>query len=210
MKGCQLGRVEWAMEAVKSVRRSPHVLRWPVLAGLLTIALAMLGFIGTAGADSPSDQRATFHDGNVTTCAEVGFGGDQILGSGGSGQSSGTVTQTPDGSIVVTISDHTGGGQQIDVVLDPSSGVVIDTIIVKGGNGYNQYPGNVLDGLIPPLNNGGQVPAISHWFLCFHQGQPPTTPPTEPGGGGGTPGTPVTPAAPAAATPVIGQPGFTG
>jgi hypothetical protein len=189
------------MEAVKCVRRPRRVAGWLVITGVLATALATFGFIGTAGADSPSDQRATFHDGNATTCADVGFGGDQILGSGGSGQASGTVTQTPDGSIVVTISDHTGGGQQIDVVLDPSSGVVIDAIIVKGGNGYNQYPGNVLDDLIPPLNNGGQVPTISHWFLCYEPGG---------GGGGGGGGTPGTPGAPSAATPVTGQPAFTG
>jgi hypothetical protein len=188
-----------------------------VTTALVGAALATVGFVGTAGADLPSDQRATFHDNaNATTCAEVGFPGDQILGSGGNGQSSGTVTQTPDGSIVVTISDHSGGGQQIDVVVDPSSGVVIDAIIVKGGNGYNQYPGTVLDDLISPLTNGGQVPTISHWFLCFKPG-------TGGGGGGGgdggggstpgtpgTPGTPATPGTPSAATPVAGQPTFTG
>jgi hypothetical protein len=198
------------MHDLEGVQKPRRVGSWLVTTGLLGAALAMFAFIGTAGADSPSDPRATFHDGNATTCADVGFGGDQILGSGGSGQPSGTVTQTPDGSIVVTISDHLGGGQQIDVAVDPSSGVVIDAIIVKGGNGYNQYPGNVLDDLIPPLTNGGTVPMISHWFLCYEPGSPP--PPTTGGGGGGggTSTSTITPGAPSAATPVAGQPRFTG
>jgi hypothetical protein len=29
--------------------------------------------------------------------------------------------------------------------------------------------------MIAPLNNGGNVPAISHWFLCYHGTATPTT-----------------------------------
>jgi hypothetical protein len=176
------------------------------IGGALVALALVVGVFGTtfaSAAPSPDDPRAELHSGNATTCAEVGFAGDQILGSGGNPQPSGTVTQTPDGSIVVTISDHTGGGQEINVVLDPSSGVVIDTIIVKGGDAYNQYPGTVLDHLIAPFVGNNQIPNISHWFLCYHQGAPPTTPPTNP------PTATTTPAA-GAAVPVPGQPVFTG
>jgi hypothetical protein len=155
--------------------------RFAIGAGLMAVTL-LVGLFATtvaSAAPSPDDPRAELHEGNATTCAQVGFAGDQILGSGGNPQASGTVTQTPDGSIVVTISDHTGGGQEINVVLDPNSGVVIDTIIVKGGNAYNQYPGTVLDHLIAPFVGNNEIPNISHWFLCYHQGTPPTTaPPT--------------------------------
>jgi hypothetical protein len=169
---------------------------------LLTVglvgALTTFAFVGTAGADGPSDPRATFVDGNATTCAQVGFAGDQILGSGGNPQGNGTVTQTPDGSIVVTVSAHAGGGQELNIVFDPSSGLVIDTIIVKGGSAYNQYPGTVLDHLIAPFVGAtNNVPEISHWFLCYHQGEvpPPPLPPPE------EVTTPPAPAAPTAAAP---------
>jgi hypothetical protein len=178
---------------------------------LLTVglmgALTTFAFVGTAVADGPSDPRATFHEGNATTCAQVGFPGSEILGSGGQPQANGTVTSV-DSSIVVTVSAHAGGGQELNVVLDPSSGLVIDTIIVKGGNAYNQYPGTVLDHLIAPFvgatNNVGD---ISHWFLCYHQGEVPPPPPPPPGEEV-TP-TPPAPGAPAAVA-VTARPVFTG
>jgi hypothetical protein len=175
---------------------------------LLTVglvgALTAFAFVGTAGADGPSDPRATFHEGNASTCADVGFPGSQILGSGGQPQATGTVTQTPDGSIVVTVSAHSGGGQELNIAFDPSSGLVIDTIIVKGGSAYNQYPGTVLDQLIAPFVGAtNNVPEISHWFLCYHQGEAP--PPTT----AGPPTTAAAPGAPAAVA-VPGRPVFTG
>jgi hypothetical protein len=172
----------------------------------LTLLVGVFATTFASAAPSPDDPRAELVSGNATTCAQVGFAGDQILGSGGNPQASGTVTQTPDGSIVVTVSDHAGGGQELNVVLDPSSGLVIDTIIVKGGDNYNQYPGTVLDHLIAPFVGNNQIPSISHWFLCYHQGPPPTTPPTSPPTATTVPGV----SAPTPAPSVVGQPVFTG
>ena len=58
---------------------------------------------------------------------------------------------------------------------------VIDAVVVKGGNGYNVYsnPSFVPPTLGPPqhyispFNGGGAVPAISHWFVCYHLTTPP-------------------------------------
>jgi hypothetical protein len=189
------------MKSVKPVR-GRH--RFAIVSALLTLALVGVFATTTASAaPSPDDPRAELVSGNATTCAEVGFAGDQILGSGGNPQASGTVTQTPDGSIVVTVSDHSGGGQELNIAFDPSSGLVIDTIIVKGGNNYNQYPGTVLDHLIAPFVGNDQIPSISHWFLCYRQGEAPPPPTT--GGGGGT-----AVGEPGAATPVVAGARFTG
>jgi hypothetical protein len=54
--------------------------------------------------------------------------------------------------------------------------VVIDAVVVKGGNGYNTYTDSTYlpptlqpdQHYIPTLNNGGNVPTISHWFVCYH------------------------------------------
>jgi hypothetical protein len=72
---------------------------------------------------------------------------------------------------------------------------------MKGGPAYNVYrdgsgsvpddytpsgPAN-LDGLdspqsyISPLNGGGNVPTISHWFICYTGGDTPPPPDPEPG-----------------------------
>jgi hypothetical protein len=172
----------------------------------VTLLVGLFATTVASAAPSPDDPRAELHEGNATTCAQVGFAGDQILGSGGNPQASGTVTQTPDGSIVVTVSDHSGGGQELNIVLDPTSGVVIDTIIVKAGDNYNQYPGTVLNQLIAPFVGNNQIPNISHWFLCYHQEAPPTTPPTNPPTASTTPPAP----APAPARAGTGHARFTG
>jgi hypothetical protein len=197
------------MQKADSSRRTRLRRRFALGGALVALALFVSVFAATfaLAAPSPDDPRAELVSGNATTCAEVGFAGDQILGSGGNPQQSGTVTQTQDGSIVVTISDHTGGGQEINVVLDPNSGVVIDTIIVKGGNNYNQYPGTVLDHLIAPFVGNNEIPNISHWFLCYHQGTPPTTAPTTTAP---TTTAPPPPPGPSAAVPVTAAASFTG
>ena len=59
--------------------------------------------------------------------------------------------------------------------------VTIDAVVVKGGPAYNKYVNvTVLPPTLPPdqhyispLNPGGNVPAISHWFVCYHLTTPP-------------------------------------
>jgi hypothetical protein len=157
--------------------------------GLLAAALATAGLVGTAAADLPSDPRAEFNEGNATTCADVGDSSPNILFTNGNGNNansdvSGTVT----------------GGDTLNVtVLNPN--IQINAVVVKGGNGYNVYRGNFPD-MISPLTNGGQLPNISHWFVCYGPAEaPPPPPPPAEGGGGAEAG---------AAVAVIGAARFTG
>jgi hypothetical protein len=157
----------------------------------LGVALLVLGAAGVialggfASADSPSDNRAVFHDGNATTCADVGFGSS---------------TQTEgDSNVTADVSDHAGGGEELNVTI-VGANIVIDAIVVKGGNGYNVYS-SAVPSMIPPFNNGNQIPAISHFFICYHVGPPATTTTT----------TTTTTAAPqVVAQTVTAQPRFTG
>jgi Domain of unknown function (DUF5979) len=146
------------------------------LAAGMTVALS-----GVASADSASDpNRATFHDqANATTCSDVGLGDDTQVGAQGNGSASDSnvsgVVKTNAGPI------HTGQGEELDVTI-LGTNVVIDAVVTKGGNGYNVYedPDFLPPTLQPdqhyiaPFNNGGQVPAMSHWFVCYHASEGPT------------------------------------
>jgi hypothetical protein len=69
---------------------------------------------------------------------------------------------------------HTGQGEEVNVTIT-NPDVFIDAVVVKGGNGYNVYsnqqvlPPAVLapQHYISPLNGGGNVPDLSHWFICY-------------------------------------------
>lgn len=168
-----------------------------VAAGAVLVAF---GLAGLAGADSPSDPRATFHGGNATTCAEVGATGTILFVDGANNGS--------DANLSGTVSN---GGTRLNLTeLNP---VTIHAIVVKGGNGYNVYSSNVSD-MISPLNNGGNIPTISHWFVCYDVGAPvtTTTTTTTTGSGTGTGGTSTSGAAgqAGAATVIVTQPQFTG
>ena len=93
--------------------------------------------------------------GNVTTCAQVGYPGSTKLdgsitsGSGGNSLISYTVTDNK----YVTLTS-----------VDPS--VTIQVVVVKGGDNYHLYNPPVVD-MRSPLNGGGNVPDLSHWYLCY-------------------------------------------
>jgi hypothetical protein len=78
-------------------------------------------------------------------------------------------------------------------------------VIVQGGPTANVYPTNVVN-MIAPKNQGGNVPAISHYLICYNFGGPPPPPPPPPGNGGAA----ARPGQPGAAQPVTAQARFTG
>lgn len=99
------------------------------------------------------DDRATAHDGNVTTCAKAGLPGTTIQPA----QVQHSITET--------------------TYIDVTGGTGITAVVVKGGSAYNTYLAPALGGfpwldLHSPLNASGKPAEISHWFAC---GTPPTT-----------------------------------
>jgi hypothetical protein len=54
------------------------------------------------------------------------------------------------------------------MLLNPN--VVVNAVVVKGGNGYNSYNGNFPE-MILPLNNRGQLSNIGDWFVCHEIAQ---------------------------------------
>jgi Domain of unknown function (DUF5979) len=144
--------------------------------GVLALAAGVLfATMGPAVADGPSDPRASFEADNAQGCEDIGFGDSTEIGSGGNPQASGT--ETSDSNITVLISDYEGDpgnwpgddGQMINVT-SMSEFVVIDAVVVKAGSNYNQYD-DVVTNMIPPLvGENNNLPAISHWFLCYSLG----------------------------------------
>ena len=160
---------------------------------VVTIAALSLAFAassaGAAPNPAPSDPtHADFHAGNVVSCSQIGLANSTTLFADGDSSLSGAVT----GSVQA----HAGGGQEAHITA-VAAGVVIDAVVVKGGPAYNVYlpdpPGSGSTSgshvfptyggpYIAPLNPGGNVPAFSHWFVCYHGGEvPPPPPPPGPG-----------------------------
>jgi hypothetical protein len=137
----------------------------------LTVALTA----GTAGAASPSDDRADFHSGNVVNCGQIGLPNDTLAFANGT-------NSIDDGNVSGVVVDGTTVN-----VDDPGAGVVIDAVVVKGGPAYNVYSTNsgspagnhvppaedLPTEYISPLNGGGNIPTVSHWFICYSGEAPP-------------------------------------
>jgi hypothetical protein len=164
-----------------------------VAAGAVALASAtmVIASTGVAGAASPSDPtRADFHSGNIVNCAQAGFPNSTTAFA------SGTSGINQDGIVGTTT-----GGTTANIATPLPAGIVIQAVVMKGGPAYNVYrdgsgsvpddytpsgPANA-DGLdspqnyISPLNGGGNIPTISHWFICYTGGETPPPPNPEPG-----------------------------
>lgn len=120
---------------------------------LVTCGFALAVALPTAGADTPpvsGDDRATAYPGNAVTCEDAGLPGEILEG--------------------VRYFTNTAGTHL--VIVSVPEGFEVTGTVIKGANGYNVYgPGDRI-GLHAPLNDGGQIPQISHWYVC---GQPPGT-----------------------------------
>lgn len=131
-----------------------------MLAGAALISLGAL-----PGAAAAEDNPIAY-DGNVTTCAEIGLE-DAV-------QVDGEIT---DGEYETDYFDYviSGDNTTIDIVsVDPDWEVV--AVVVKGGDAYHVYS-PPLEGMVAPLNDGGNTPEISHWHACLRgaESAPPTS-----------------------------------
>lgn len=145
-------------------------------AGALMVAGALVLGPTIAQADPPADPNGVK---NATTCAEVGF----PLSTQFNGPITSDVYNA--GLFTVTITSN-----QFVTISGIADGVDFQAVVVKGGDAYNVYYSLVAN-MQSPLNNGGNVPTISHWFACYTY-----TPPTSSSEGPTTSGAPTTAGAP--------------
>ena len=145
---------------------------------------------------TPSDDRASFFEGNVVLCAGVGYPGVVQIGAFGNNDAA-------DAFVVGTATEGRPETLQVEITPDgTAAGVVVHAVVVKGSRGYNVYEAPfVPPDLAPPQNyispktNFGPVADISHWFVCYSyediepeegsllvlkQVVPPPGPPVEP------------------------------
>lgn len=147
-------------------------LRPVVAAASLAVAAAVTGIALSTGAQAAEtdDPRAVAHDGNATTCAAAGLSGDLV-----------------DKSDL----EFTGGVVDSDTsvtITGVADGLDVTGIVVKGGDAYNVYEpgarGLSADvpwaDLVAPINNGGQQPQLSHWYVCAEETEEPPTSSTPP------------------------------
>jgi len=148
-----------------------------VRAALLALPLAIglsLGAATAAHAAETDDPRATAYDGNAKTCADAGLSGDRIVQVDG---------ENDYGTDLITYQGGALNGDQYLDITAVDDGVEVTGIVVKGSNGYNVYvPGAKDLGETPPwedlrspLTDSGNVPQISHWYVCGSYTPPTST-----------------------------------
>ncbi|NBE51620.1 DUF5979 domain-containing protein [Streptomyces boluensis] len=147
-------------------------------AGALVSVLAAL-LLGAASAyaapaldppgTEPSDPRARFVPDNVAHCAQAGYPDDvQVYGEGNEDAGDAYVRGTGTGSSPTKV--------QVDITAEGrSAGVVVDAVVVKGGEGANVYESPYVppelaspQNYISPKNSGGNVADVSHYLICYH------------------------------------------
>jgi hypothetical protein len=143
--------------------------RGALYVGAAAVLLSGVGYAATASAGSVSadDSRATVVGGNINACPS----GEATLINGGN--TGGGVTVTVDHTSADEPNPYPAGGWTVlpagtDVltVTLPAGDMLNGDIYVKGGDGYNDYPGSDLTSLIPPVNTGGQIAGLSHFLVC--------------------------------------------
>jgi uncharacterized repeat protein (TIGR01451 family) len=152
------------------VKRSRRVALAAGLVGLVAaLTLVIAGAAtGAQGYDGPANQ--VFQGGNPTCPADTADAGSTSID--GSQLNAGY----NDGRISITRRGVVNGIDSFDWALVDHT-VEVMAVIVKGGDGAYIYFYNTANGgsgpvdadqnLAPPLNDGGQAPAISHAVFCF-------------------------------------------
>ena len=146
-----------------------------LIGAALVAASTVLAFSATtAGAtkDKPApttdDSRALASPGNARDCADIGIDDATYFAKGEKLEGLGYAVQG-------------NGGTTVTLNRLPD-GVTLTAIVVKGGDAYNLYnPGErglgeslPYENLRSPLVGQGNVPTISHWFVCGTQTAPVT------------------------------------
>jgi len=131
-------------------------------ATILGVGMLFTAF-GLVSSTSATVSNPVLVESNATTCAGVGY--PNSLQYDGSTTSS--VYVGPLFTATVT-------SDQFVTISAVAAGVTFQAIVVKGGDGYHVYNPPVAN-MQSPLNGGGNVPALSHWYACYTYVPPVTT-----------------------------------
>lgn len=133
-------------------------------------AIVGLAGIASAGSVSADDSRATVGQGNINACPA---GTTTLVDGGTSTTTQNGITVTVTQTAAATPNPFPAGGvttlpagTDVLTVTLPAGKTLTGDIYVKGGDGYNDYPGSALTSLIPPLSTGGSIAGLSHFLIC--------------------------------------------
>lgn len=154
---------------MKRFRMDRRIAAEVVVAAVASASIIGIAGIASAGTVSADDSRATIVQGNINNCGALPT---LFTGGTGSGTQNGiSVTVTHTGAATPNPFPANGwttlpAGTDVLTVTLPAGQTLTGTINVKGGPGYNQYPGSALTSLIEPVNNGGNIAGLSHYIIC--------------------------------------------
>lgn len=149
----------------------PHLRRHRRSVAAAVLSVALLGTTALATAAEASeplsgDTRATAVAGSISKCPA----GQQTLLYDPNGTNGNALVGT----------NVTDGGRLVDLIFAASLNGSAVTAYIKGGKAYNVYDDIVAGGttedsddLHAPLNQRGQIPAISHLLVCQTAAPPP-------------------------------------
>ncbi len=161
-----------------------HMFRKSRVAALVgvvaVVSAATMALVAPAAfGDSPSDTRADFHGGNATNCGSgkngIGVGGTLAFANGTDPSPPARAGSVVDGT-TVNIDDpwrrHDPRGRR-----EGRHGYnIYSTLSSVGADRGNHVPPTepLPTEYISPLNGGGHIPTVSHWFVCYTGGEEPT------------------------------------
>lgn len=141
------------------IRRVGMAATTSLVAGVLALVAAAPA-LATPKDDPPvsGDDRATAYPGNVTKCSQVP-----------------SLKGTEEITVKFTITDD---NKYVTITSVPE-GFELAGTVVKGGDNYNVYLGDVRTRLHSPLvgKDDKNIPEISHWFACGKKTPPSSSKP---------------------------------
>jgi len=135
---------------------------------MVAAGVLLAGFGVVTGTSAAPVVNPVEVSGNVTTCAKMGFAGSTQY----NGNVSTSVAVTALFTVTVT-------SNKFVTISSVAAGVTFQVVVLKGGDGYNVYNPPVAN-MQSPLNGGGNIPDLSHWFACYTDVPAVTTPSTTP------------------------------
>lgn len=152
----------------------PWAVRGVGVTSIVGVVLALTtGSAWASGCGSDGRGSANLF-GNPRTCADIGLRGDSRVGSSVGRDAS-------DFNVAGWIKTNRGetwrwSGQELDIGIKGPMNVVVDAVVVAGGDRYTVYRNHRFlppalgpdQHYIAPFDTMHRIPRVTSWFTCYH------------------------------------------